>query len=225
MRNKLSVVLFLLVLFGIALTACTEKQLTGLNEWEIIKEYVLTNYPISEDYFDSHFQFASVEYGRNIYGDYDYEKKRNSILISDITIVYYTFTITDKDGQTHSFTDEVIYMKEGKVIDSETHPQELTEQLSDELSDYERSALLSKSYDRIAPTRELEITVTKEEAIILADDNDTDCKGYFNLEKAEQSTELKFVHGKVFWDVDSSPCYCSINAESGIIDCDIFKED
>lgn len=217
--KKTIITLSFLVLFGIFLTGCTEEQPTELSEWEIIKQYVLANYPISENYFDTHFKFISVEHGTRIQGDYDYEKNEFSTLVPDVTIVHYEFTITDKNGQTHSFTNfSRIYLKNGKVIDSKDLPQEI--------SNYERTNFLSRSYDHIAPTREIKILLSKEDAINLAKDN-ADCtnEDFFDVTKAEQDIKLSFVFGEITWDWEDGLSYCRINAESGKIDSNLQLPD
>lgn len=226
--KKIIITLSLLVLFGIFIVGCAEKTPATnkiieppveLSEWQIIKDYVLANHPISGNYFDSHFKFISVEYGTRIQGDYDYKKNEFSTLVPDVTVVHYEFTITDKDDQTHSFTDfSRIYLKDEKVIDSKDLPGKV--------SDYERSNFLSRSYDYIAPTRELKILLSKEDAINLAKNN-PDCTNteFFNVTKAEQDIKLSFVSGEVTWDWQDGLSYCKINAESGEIDSNLQLPD
>ena len=182
------------------------------NDWDIVKEYVTSNYPISENYFDTHFQFVSSTQGGYIQGDYDYDKKEFSKLLTDVTNVKYTFLINDAQGNPQNFTGFTnIYLHNGKVIESDDMPSGL--------STYEQSNFSSRSYDVIAPTRELEILVTKNEAIAIAKAN-SECTDpdWFNVNTAENNLELIFVFGEIHWNWQDGLSYCKINAETEKVD-------
>lgn len=179
-----------------------------MTDWDIVKAYVTSNYPISESYFDTHFQFVSSTPGGYIQGDYDYDENEFSKLLTNLTTVDYTFKIDDAQGNPQNFTSFTnIYLHDGKVIEADDMPSGL--------SDYEQSNFRSRSYDIVAPTRELDILVTKNDAIDIATTN-SECTDpdWFDVNTAEKNLDLEFTFGEINWNWQDGLSYCKINAET-----------
>jgi len=172
--------------------------------WDIIKKYITSTYPISENYFDAHFKFLSIAPKESIPGDNDSDGKEFRMLFPNATRVNYVFSLIDTDRKIHNLKNK-IHLRSNKVIEPKDLPP---------------VPLQRDSHDWIYPTKELENILSKMGAIKIAESNVecTDKDYFFDITDTKNKLSLVFEAGKIYWNWQGGQSYCHIDAESGEID-------
>jgi len=92
------------------------------SEWGLVREYVTSNYPISDEYFVSAFEFVKVRRNKSIR---DYDPSHNTHFnVSGFTDVVYDFAVFDEDGKEIVIKNLSITIYNDQVVDSANIPAE-----------------------------------------------------------------------------------------------------
>ena len=184
--------------------------------WSLLRNYVTTNYPVSEEYFDEHLGYLSLETD----AIQTFESGQGYVVsVPDVKKLNYSFYINDDEGNQYEVEGgwTSAYFINKQVIDTGNIPGDA--------DGYERQGYSSRSYDKYGVTKEYdEILITKEEAIALTTDNCNDPQ-YFSFSNLEEDIYLFFTphRDKFEWFVYStisgpgsiSRPHCIVNAETG----------
>ncbi len=184
-------------------------------EWDIVRTYVTTTYPISEEYFNKNFFFQDLRPAQYIRGAYLGEGEWKRVL-DNIIMIDYRFYFTDGAGNEHVTTASTelyprIYLHEGNVLDS-TYIDSLN--LLEEYSILHgqwRGYLYDMSQLRHEPT----IMITPKEAYKKLK-QDKDCP----LEDITLDTFLSNIYSWIsddglLWRYETPQYSCAIQLETG----------
>ncbi|MBD3331168.1 hypothetical protein GF354_06640 [Candidatus Peregrinibacteria bacterium] len=183
-------------------------------DWEIVKNFVLENTDISEDYFNEHFEYVEsvlnykVKYSGS--GNH-YYLGHWPIGIADAVQVKYNFVIDDAEDREQIF-EKSILLHNGEVI----------EEGDVNISFYTPDGFNFTRSNDFVVSSDYQILLTKEDAVNAAYSFEecVDPDWFFDLEGAAENLKLWVTGGDIIWlwaePQGLSACY--INAQDGTLD-------